>query len=491
MAHRDSRHVRHHAFAREKKLTKAQVRDIAESGSGAVIGEQTGDGGLNVGPALSPDGSRIAFLSGRDRLSIDLFIADAATGHVEHRLIQTAGDPHFESLQFLASAGAWAPDGKRLALATVRKGQPVIAIVDTDSANVVVEIPLSDLGEIFQPTWSPDGKSIAFSAQTGGLTDLYVCDVAAKTARKLTDDEFADLMPAWSPDGSRIVFVTDRFRGDLAKLSFNGLGLALLDPATGAVTRLDTGLEQGRAISPQWSPDSRTIYFISDVTGRPNIYRMAASGGSAVRVTDISTGVAGITPTSPALSVASKGSRMAYSVFVDGGYEIRFADPSALEPAGGVGDPRDTSALPPAQRTSVATKALAASTEYLPPAGTAFEQTKADKKFSLVGVGPSVGVSTGGAFGTYFSGGVSFLFSDILGNHLLATGISMNGEARDFGASAQYVNRTSRWNWSLFGQRAPIVNGGVSAGFSNVNGQTLYVQQTDCSARHTRRPALW
>jgi hypothetical protein len=75
---------------------------------------------LNVGPALSPDG--VASRS-RARSAVHRsFIADAATGHVEHRLIQTAGDPHFESLQFLASAGAWAPDGKRCAR-TVRKGR--------------------------------------------------------------------------------------------------------------------------------------------------------------------------------------------------------------------------------------------------------------------------------------------------------------------------------------------------------------------------------
>jgi hypothetical protein len=71
-----------------------------------VIGERTGGGTLNVGPALSPDGSRIAFLSERDRLAVNLYIADASTGRVIRRLTRSAVDPHFQSLQFLASAGA-------------------------------------------------------------------------------------------------------------------------------------------------------------------------------------------------------------------------------------------------------------------------------------------------------------------------------------------------------------------------------------------------
>ena len=89
-----------------------------------LIGQRTGSGAMNVGPSLSPDGSLIAFLSERDQLSIDLFLADTSTGKIVRKLVETAADSHFESLQFLSSAGGWDPKGEKLAIGTVRKGKP-------------------------------------------------------------------------------------------------------------------------------------------------------------------------------------------------------------------------------------------------------------------------------------------------------------------------------------------------------------------------------
>jgi hypothetical protein len=77
----------------------------SESGTLIIKGEKLG-GDLNVGPAISPDGRWIAFLSERSLFSIDLFIADASTGKIVHKLTSTANDPHYSSLQFIYSAGA-------------------------------------------------------------------------------------------------------------------------------------------------------------------------------------------------------------------------------------------------------------------------------------------------------------------------------------------------------------------------------------------------
>ena len=89
-------------------------------------------------------------------------------------------------------------------------GGPRVVIYDADGPASVREIPFQHLGEILNPTWSPDGRAIAFSAVFGGLTDLFVYDLETATAR-LTNDPFTDLQPAWSPDGRTIAFVTDRF----------------------------------------------------------------------------------------------------------------------------------------------------------------------------------------------------------------------------------------------------------------------------------------
>ncbi len=78
------------------------------------------DSELDIGPALSPDGSRLLFLSQRSPVSVDLYLANAETGEIIRRVTRSALDPHYHSLQFISSAGAWAPDGDRFAFAAVR-----------------------------------------------------------------------------------------------------------------------------------------------------------------------------------------------------------------------------------------------------------------------------------------------------------------------------------------------------------------------------------
>ena len=71
------------------------------------------------------------FLSERDRLSLDLFMADAATGAIIRKVVSTAADPHFDSLQYIASSGAWDATGSRFAMAALSNGNPVLVILDT------------------------------------------------------------------------------------------------------------------------------------------------------------------------------------------------------------------------------------------------------------------------------------------------------------------------------------------------------------------------
>ena len=442
-----------------------------------VIGDRTGSGNINVGPSLSPDGRRVAFLSERSRLSIDLYLADATTGKVIEKLTETAADPHFESLQFLQSAGTWHPEGTQLAVAAVRAGRPALAIFDAANGKLKQEIRFPELGEIFQPSWSPDGKLIAFTGQVGGATDLFVHDIAAATTRRLTTDLFADLQPAWSPDGTRLAFVTERFSTKLETLAIGPLQLATIDVASGTVAPMATGLE-GRILNPQWSPDGRQVYFISEAVGRPNAYRVDVSGGRAVPVTGAITGVAGVTPTSPALSIAGRTGAVALSVFREGGFEIHVVDNEGA-PMPEMGEPSgvDLAMLPPPKRAvSTVAQLLEQPATGLPTPQQAGQKDEEYKPgLSLVGIGTGAGVSTG-QFGTFASGGIALMFSDMLGNHLLGMSFNVNGGVEDIGGSVTYMNRTNRWNWGVYGERLPLTNGLFSQGFTTVQGQTVFFQ---------------
>jgi hypothetical protein len=452
----------------------------SETPAGTLIGEHSKDGSITVGPSLSPDGSKIAFLSSRDRLSIDLFLADASTGKVIRKLISTATDPHFESLQFLASAGSWDPTGNLLAIASIRGGRPVLAIVDTNKGDVTQEIKFETYGEIFQPAWSADGKAIAFSGQVGGYTDLYVRNLSTGETKRLTNDAYADLQPSWSPDGTQLMFVTDRFLTKQETLAFAGYGLAVMDVASGAISPVETGLK-GNAINPQWSRDGKTIYFINDQGGRQNAYRMELASHQATKLTDETTGVAGITPLSPALSIAQNGQRAGVSIFHDSGYEIHVIDITDPPTFPADARNRDDGLLPPATRsaeTSTVNEMLQHPAVGLPPATQTYPTEKYKPKFGLVNIGQSIGLSTGG-FGTYATGGISMTFSDMLGNHLLGTSVFMNGGVKDVGGEVSYLNRTSRWNWGVYGQQLPISTGSISTGFIQQGGQTVFAQQTE------------
>ena len=138
----------------------------------------------------------------------------------------------------------------------------------------------------------------------------------------------------------------------------------------------------------------------------------------------------------------------------------------------------DAAILPPSvRRTNDVAELLKDTGAGLPPPEAATtEPYKAG--LSLSGMGQQIGVSTNSTFGTYVSGGVVLEFTDVLGNHILGTGFSVDGGVKDIAASVTYLNRTSRWNWGLFGERVPLLSGTIRSGFDVVSGTPVFVEQT-------------
>ena len=147
--------------------TRAAADEAAPVASSVrrVIGPHTGGGRFNVGPEVSPDGRQIAFFSERDLFSVELFLADAETGRVQRKLLKSSTDPHFDSLEFVHSAGTWSPDGRALAITALRTGRPVIALIDPRSGDVRRELKLPGLDDASNPVFAPDGKSLVLVGQ--------------------------------------------------------------------------------------------------------------------------------------------------------------------------------------------------------------------------------------------------------------------------------------------------------------------------------------
>ncbi|MDH4272695.1 MAG: peptidase S9, partial [Candidatus Aminicenantes bacterium] len=303
--------------AYEKVLKETQLLD--PNSRVLIKGEEKNP--YNVSPVISPDGRQIMFLSTRDLFSIDLYLADAQTGKVLDKITQTAVDPEFESLQFIRSAGAWDSQGRTFVFGAISNGKPVLAFYDLEKKKIVREIEIKSLDEIYSPTWSPDGRYIAFSALTGGKSDLFLYDLEAGNLKAFTDDFFADLHPSWSPDGRRIAFVTDRFTTDLTLLSMGDYELALLDPVSGKIERIPA-FSAAKNTNPQWSKDGQSLIFTSDQSGKTDIFRIDLSSKKIFQLTNLYTGISGITDLSPAISVAQGTGQLAYSGYDDSYYTV-------------------------------------------------------------------------------------------------------------------------------------------------------------------------
>jgi Tol biopolymer transport system component len=116
---------------------------------------------------------------------------------------------------------------------------------------------------------------VVFVSNRSGADNLWVCEADCEKPRQITryTQHHASMEPRWSPDGFRIAFV--RRAGD-------GLTLTVIDAERGNPQAIATGKDIG---APAWSLDGRELFFRSSVTGRPEIWRVAATGGEPLQVT--------------------------------------------------------------------------------------------------------------------------------------------------------------------------------------------------------------
>lgn len=464
----------------------AQIRaDYAPAMAGRTRPEQAGKpvlvqsrkaGDMNLAPVQSPDGRYVAFFSRRGIFSVDLYVAEVATGKVISRLTSPARDPHFDAVSFLYSAGAWSPDSRKIAYVVYAEGDNEIVIADVPSGRVEQRIRPKGVSAISTLAWSPDGHTLAISGSADGMGDLFLYDLATGQVRRLTNDRYAELHPAFSPDGRTLAFATDR--GDETRfdlLTFGKMRLALADVATGAIRTLPA-LPDAKMINPQWSPDGQSLFFVSDRGGFSDVYRMEVATGALRQVTRLATGVSGISANSPAISVASNG-RLLFSVFHRQGYSIFALEGGETEgtpvPSSMIAELRGTAnpgLLPPisaAGQGQITQSLLDARTGL--PATDDFPVQRYRPRLTLEGMGqPAIGVGTS-PFGTQIGGGVSAMFGDLLGNRHLGVALQAQGELRDLGGQVYFSNATRRITQMYYAGHIPYLTGYSAAEPATVN----------------------
>jgi Tol biopolymer transport system component len=444
--------------------------------------------GLNVGPVVSPDGSRIVFYSARDLFSIEMYLFDANTGQLVRRVTKTAADPHFQSLEFINSAGSFDNTGQNFVFSSLVDGRPALDLIDVENGALKREIHFTELGEILHPAWSPDGRYVAFAAQSGGLTDLYLYDLQTDSLRRLTKDAYADLEPAWSPDGTKLAFVTDRFSTDTTNLRPGNYRLALMDVASGRITPLPS-FDGAKNINPVWSPDGASIYFLADRGGITNIYRLNVASGAQTQVTNLVTGVSGITSLSPALSIARQTGRLVYSIYQEGNYAVYDADSAQVLAGTPLISPvtPDPALLPPQNRQLGELERLRADATIGEDAAATQTVSTYHPRLALDYVAQPYLAVGASSYGTFIGGGVTLYWSDMLGDQNLATMLQVSGSLSNLAALVAYQNTKSRLNWGVAVEQIPYITGGYLPTSSSADGDTLY-QQIEI-VRQTNREA--
>ncbi len=290
-----------------------------------LLTEKRSQGTVHVAPALTPDGRDIAYISEKNNFFFDLYLADAETGRVKRRLVQSTLSSNYESLRFITSAGSFSPDGRYFAIAVKHKDRDDLVILDVKRDREVRRI-LVPLNGLTTPAWSPDGQQLVFTGYDGGLSDLFIINADGTGLRRLTNDKYADLQPTWSPDGKTIAFATDRGpETNFSTLQIGNLRLALYHLESGVIETLGH-MSQGKNINPEWAPDGRSLAFVSDRTGINNIFLYDFTDGNVYQLTDLYTGAAGIMQLSPLLSWARQADRLAFVYYEDGNFNVYAVD---------------------------------------------------------------------------------------------------------------------------------------------------------------------
>jgi len=331
--------------------------------------------------------------------------------------------------------------------------------------------------EVLNPAGSPDGTQIAFSGQINGFNDLFVFDLKANTMKRLTNDAYAELDPAWSPDGKSLAFATDRFTTNIERLASGRLRIGIMDLATQQVKDA-AGFPNAKNIDPHFTKDGRSLYFLSHRGAITNIYHVAIDGGEPTQLTNLLTGVSGITSISPAMSVAD--GRIIFSSYENDGYSVYAIDEdSRLLGTTLTQLPIDASILPPRTKAEgpVALAILDTQTGLGKPATQDPEDYKPKLTMDYAGQ-PTIGVGVD-PFGTYASGGVSFVFSDLLGVHTVAASAQITSRFDEFGGTLLYLNKKHRWNWGASVDSIPYIYSSFATGFSGSGSNTVYIEQED------------
>jgi len=213
---------------------------------------------MSIMPAVSPDGSRIAFTSyakGTPRI----MMADTMTGR---------SLPFYNQEASLNATPGFTPDGKQIYYASTASGIPQIYVASLDGQGFR-RISHRDAIEV-EPKVNPKNPSLLLFVAGPGHQQIYQMNSDGVGVERVTNGQGEASNPAWNPDGQHFAF---SWTSGIAKGDFN---IFIMDIGSRQYVQLTHS--EGRNENPSWAPDGRHLVFASTRTGKSQIYTMLADG---------------------------------------------------------------------------------------------------------------------------------------------------------------------------------------------------------------------
>ena len=249
---------------RQKRLTKNECSDEA--------------------PWWSPDRSRIVFTSNRSG-NWDIFVMNA-DGTSPVQLTNAEKDDTFP---------CWSPDGKKIAFQSNREGHFALYTMNTDGTEqheikILQEAPASkgdrkkgkarpsdQKGKKYDythPVWFPDSTTLDYTKESGDGANLWKTGLEGKQPLQLTRNTRTNMCPSVSPDGHRILFSSNE--GEQFQIY-------TLDEEGKTMTLINMLFAGPDFTDPRWSPRGDCIVFVSNGSGKKQIYRKRLISGADIK----------------------------------------------------------------------------------------------------------------------------------------------------------------------------------------------------------------
>ncbi len=267
----------------------------------------TRDPGVEIDPALSPDGRTLAYVAGppgRRRLYVRQIDGGRPIALTDLGVAESQRRPD------------WSPDGTRIVFQAGQQGMGVRPAVRTGRLYTIpalggtpaLLLPPSQDGIAFTPSWSPDGTQVAYAAEDG----IYV--IAAQPGgapKRIMKSEQSVHSPRWSPDGHRLVYVRGGAYFALGEDMLGNTETSAIRVVTVA-TGVDQTVTSGESLdtSPAWTADGRSVLFVSNRQGGRDVYlaRLSRSGEPQTPFERVTSGL-----NAHSISLSRDGKRLAYA----------------------------------------------------------------------------------------------------------------------------------------------------------------------------------